>query len=635
MGTSQYPRRGYRLAPRCLQEILDVKVSASQIEQSLALDLKLRDLDESTWSQFSKNTCRKLGQMIVRQTSAQVRLFPREILNRPLPVIPSGIQFDDLELESRTRNCLQQIMSNASLTRLEELRGLTVEQLLHAGGFGAKCLVDLLTSLEGVAVYRDQIEVVEDNGNHLAQSLLPERRFAREAACLRNVPSARSIRLDDPRLAKYVREVFRYAISIENAELLNSQNTIRDLADRIAKRSGGHAGTVALSAQIRTVRRYIAFLSRLPLEKELRGIVAEFKKPRAAGIFLRHQGWDGSAPCTLHAAGALFGVTGAAAGQVCADLTKSLSGKSPYLPCLDETLAFVRAHVPANASDIERALTKQGLTRGTFRLEGLLGAARFFNRPAAFKIVASNGTRVAISQHGAGLISKITRIAERAMNHAGAATFSGVARLAKYEPASPITSEFVSKVLELRHDLVPLGRESNWFWLSSVRNNPLVKMIRKVLSVSPRVDAACLLAAVSRSLRPVGAALSREVLLEFCRRLPMCFVFGDTVSANGSIDPQSALCDSEYLMLQILKENGSVLRWGTYRALCLQAGINQNTFSSVIRESPIIAKYPASLYGIVGVPASISVIETLATGLPEGHASIFFDGSESGELRTA
>jgi hypothetical protein len=178
MGTSQYPRPGYRLAPRCLQEILDVTVSGSQIEQSLAVDLKLSDLDESSWTQFSKSTCRKLGQMIVRQTSAQVRLFPRKILTRPLPVIPSSIQFDDLELESRTRNCLQQIMSNASLARLEQLRSLTVEQLLHASGFGAKCLVDLLTSLEGVAVYRDQIAVTEINRNQFPQGLLPEGRLA-------------------------------------------------------------------------------------------------------------------------------------------------------------------------------------------------------------------------------------------------------------------------------------------------------------------------------------------------------------------------------------------------------------------------------------------------------------------------
>lgn len=611
MGTSQYPRPGYRLAPRCLHEILDVTISGSQIEQSLGARLKLSDLDERSWAHFSESACRKLGQIIVSRTSAQLRLFPREILDRPLPVIPSGMQFDDLELESRTRNRLQQVMSSAGLARLEGLKGLTVEQLLHASGFGAKCLVDLLTSLEGVAVCWNQVQVTENNGNRVAQTLPPDPHLAKEAARLRHMPNARSIRLDDPRLWRYLREVFRFAISIEHAEPLNARNTIWDLADRIAKCSGGNPGSAALSAQIRTLRGQMAFLSGLPLEKELRTIVEAFKKRRAADIFLRHQGWDGGAPCTLRSAGALFGVSGAATSQICSDLTKSLAGKSPYLPCLDETLAFVRAHVPANACEIELALVKHGLTGEPFPLESILGAARFFNRPALFKIVASNGARLAISQQQAALIRKITRIAERAMIHRGPTTCKAISELAKHEPSSPVTPEFVAKVLELRSDFERLDCEDTWFWLSSVRNNPLLKLVRKVLAVSPRVDVALLLAAVSRGLRPLGVALPREVLLEFCRRLPMCSVLGETVSSIEPIDPLGALCNSEYLMLRILKENGPPLGWSTFRALCLRAGLNPNTFNSVIRESPIIAKHEAGIYSVIGAPVSAKRIEAL------------------------
>jgi hypothetical protein len=257
-------------------------------------------------------------------------------------------------------------------------------------------------------------------------------------------------------------------------------------------------------------------------------------------------------------------------------------------------------------------------------LESLLGAARFFNRPDLFKIVGSNGTRLAISQQQAGLIRKITRSAERAMVCRGITTCKAIAGLAKNERSTPVTSELVSKVLELRSDLQRLDRENNWFWLSSVRNNPLAKLVRKVLSVSPSVDLSLLLTAVSRGLRPLGAALPPEALLEFCRRLPMCCVSGHTVTAAGPIHPSTALCRSELLLLRILEASGPLLNWGTCRALCLDAGMNKNTFNSVIRESPIIAKHAKGSYSITGRHVPSKLVEEQPVSAGEGPISYAF-----------
>ncbi len=607
MGTSQYPRLGYPLAPRCLREVLDIPVPLSRVARTLSARLKYFELDERSWTHFPARRCKEFGQLIVKQTGEQIRSFPRKVLSRRLPALPAGIEVDDLDLEPRTRNRLQQMMSNARLASLDELRYLTVGQILCTDGLGAKCLVDLLTSLEGIAVYRDQTNVRKENGDHPAPKPLLDRRLSREAARLREIHDARIIRLDDPRLGKHLRQVFRFAASIEGDCKLTPQSTLLDLANRIASRPYDPANPVAFRGQMKTLRRYVGLMSRLPLETELRGIAAAVKKQRAVDMLLRYHGWKGSAPCTLHAAGAEFGVTGAAVSQICSDVKKVLSKKTPYVPSLDEALAFVRSSVPSHAGEIELALTQQGLTKETFRLESLLGAAKFFNRPAVFTIEIFNGVRLAIPERSSGLIRKIVRTAEKAMTHRGAARLENVTETAKHKPSFPVTSEFVSGVLELRGDFQRLDRENNWFWLSSVRNNPLVKLVRKVLSVSPRIDVNELLAGVSRSLRPSGVAFPREVLLEFCRRLPMCYVSGDTVAAAGSIDPSTTLCSSELLLLGILKAHGPLLKWKTYRALCLDAGMNQNTFSSVIRESPIIAKHGAGIYSIIGtdVPARL------------------------------
>jgi hypothetical protein len=141
----------------------------------------------------------------------------------------------------------------------------------------------------------------------------------------------------------------------------------------------------------------------------------------------------------------------------------------------------------------------------------------------------------------------------------------------------------------------------------SVRHNPLVKLIRKVIYVSTRIHVNEMLVAVSRSIRPCDSALPGHVLLELCRQLPVCHVLGEMVSASESIEPRGTICNSEFLMFRILKDKGPLLSWGTYQALCLAAGMNKSTFNSIIRKSPTITSHGAGIYGIIGthVPASL------------------------------
>jgi hypothetical protein len=618
MGTSPYPRLGFRLAPRSLQEILDVPVLDSQIEQPALLNLKCSELDENSWVHFNRRTCRELGKVIVRQTSAQLRSLPKEVLTRPLPVVPQGIQLDDLDLEPRTRHCLQQIMASASLARLDELSKVTIGQILRTNGFGARCLVDLLSSLEGVAVASGQTEIEGKSRNQGAPNLQLDERLTNEAAHLRQIPHARSIRLDDPRLAKCLREVMRYAASIDRGAPPKTQDTIVDVADRIANRTCDPPNPTALRDRIRVLRRYIVLLSRRYLEKELRGIATPIGDQRAANIFLRYWGWDGSDPCTLHAAKAEFGISQSRIGQICAHFAKHLATKAPYLPALDKALSVVRAYLPAPACEIELALIQHRLTKKHFRLEGLLCAAKFFNRPALFEIETSSGERIAVPAEGAGITREITRIATQAITRCGTATLRDVTERVKEKASFSVSPELVAKILQSRGDLQWLDREDTWFWLSSVPHNPLVNSIRKVLSVSAHIDVDEVLAAVSHSIRPYGPAIPRQVFLELCCQLPMCHVLGDTVLAAESINPRSTLSNSEFHMFRILKDRGPLLKWRSFRALCSAAGMKVSTFNKTIRESPIIVRYAAGIYGIISAHDSISSVDAFVPGRCQG-----------------
>jgi hypothetical protein len=54
-------------------------------------------------------------------------------------------------------------MSNAGLTRLEDLKKLTIGQILETAGFGPKSLVDLLSSLEAVSISANWTDIDREN----------------------------------------------------------------------------------------------------------------------------------------------------------------------------------------------------------------------------------------------------------------------------------------------------------------------------------------------------------------------------------------------------------------------------------------------------------------------------------------
>jgi len=145
MARSRYPRRGHRIAPATLRELLGVPAPPSLVRGKEGLEgLRLCNLDETAWEKFSEGECRALAAEVVRALGLAARR-PLRIGDRRLPPIPDGLTLAELDLEVRTANCL----SAAGLDqRPQDLRTLTVEGVLGLKGFWVKSLVDLLTSLE-------------------------------------------------------------------------------------------------------------------------------------------------------------------------------------------------------------------------------------------------------------------------------------------------------------------------------------------------------------------------------------------------------------------------------------------------------------------------------------------------------
>ncbi len=149
MTRSRYPRRGQRLAPVALRELLQAPVPPEFLRNGEADDLPadgllLCDLDETAWDRFGVDACHELARHVLREVSQAIR-SSLTLGNHPIPAMPDGMSLADLGLEVRTINCL---VSAGIHERPQDLQNMTIEGILGLRGFWVKSLIDLLVSLE-------------------------------------------------------------------------------------------------------------------------------------------------------------------------------------------------------------------------------------------------------------------------------------------------------------------------------------------------------------------------------------------------------------------------------------------------------------------------------------------------------
>ena len=66
MSRSRYPRRGHRLAPATLRELLQAPVPTKYLRGQKNGPILLCDLDEKAWQQFGDEVCRELALEVIR-----------------------------------------------------------------------------------------------------------------------------------------------------------------------------------------------------------------------------------------------------------------------------------------------------------------------------------------------------------------------------------------------------------------------------------------------------------------------------------------------------------------------------------------------------------------------------------------
>ncbi len=424
MPLSRYPRPGCRLAPEALRELLkDTPAPSRLLGRAYKEPIQLADLDESAWTRFGPEACQLLAEELVNRVRVAVSLLPEHLQNQALPRLPNNMQLEELDLTQRTYNCLHKMQILGRLQEVRDLGDKTIGEVLSIGGFGAKSLVDLLTSMETVLAHGLPAPSPGDWNVDGHSSGVHSGLFHHRGAAIK--PSAvRKLRL--PKIPKDA--------TLRNLHLdprtfnCLDRHGFRDHLDELEECTVGEMlelpgfGDHCLSDLLRAIDSFglnavhvqdgSDVVEKIPeehavLEDELDFLASHalnfhFSSPtdRNVRIAAQHYGFDGAGGATLQAVGQVYGLSRERVRQICFRVQREMKYKKEATPLLDNAFAAVAARLPALAEIVESALQEEGITRRKFRLEGLLKAARLLGREAPFALTVIDGKRTAVAVKG-------------------------------------------------------------------------------------------------------------------------------------------------------------------------------------------------------------------------------------------
>lgn len=576
-----YPRPGHRLAPETLREILLDPVPEGWVAGTSAEGLRLCDLTERVWDCLSPRVIAKLGDLIISRVN--VSGYNRTIQERPLPRPPKAIRLEDLPLENRTYNCLRR---EGFGKRFEELNRHTVGELLAIKAFGAKCLVDLLSSLETFAAREGKLN----------------EKLTEEAIALGAMPEeAAKIHFSDPRLGSLLRGMDTQA------------NTVTELVNHVVKRRLDPPDPLRLYQQICEVRRKIGELIQLPLEEELIQVFSPHVSARDRQIVAEYYGWDGGGGHTLEELGQKYELSRERIRQVCVRAVKRNRRTKVFTPVLDRTLAFIAQRIPMAADRLKTQLDDAGFSQCGLPLETIQQAAGFLSGEPVFEVVTVGETRLAVSPGTSHIPRAVIQVAKRAVLSYGATTIQEMAAESSEQCGVKVEPALVVETLQTLSDFKWLDRKRGWFQLECLPQYGLPNMVEKILSVTGQIDVAKLRTAISRYRRTGRRTPPCRVLLEFCRQMPEVRVEGNLIIADPPRDWEQVLGGVEAGMVRVLREHGPVMERGEFEELCIRNGMNRFSFNAIIMCSPVITQYGRSVYGLLGAKVDRRMIQSLSS----------------------
>ncbi len=322
---------------------------------------------------------------------------------------------------------------------------------------------------------------------------------------------------------------------------------------------------------------------------------------RNAAIAARYSGLDGGGGTSLQKAGDEAGITRERVRQIYAQVIALRLKGSPATPLFDRVISFIEEDLPASAGDIAVALHLRGLTACLFRIEGILEGARLLGRSLSF-VVADLGDTIVLRKDDLNLVKPMVRRARLNVRRWGMTTATDVAEsLMDSGLTSRREVHRTRSILAAQRNIRWLDEGNNWFWLTDIKNNPVVRRMQKILAVAGSLPLQALADAIRRHPRMRSFNPPGTVFREFCRQLPSIRVEGDLVCVAERTNPSPVLSRLEETMVGILAAHGGALERAQIVRFCKRRGISPFTVNQYLKYSPIFCwDRTADVYSLIG-----------------------------------
>ena len=536
------------------------------------------------------------------------------------PEIPPTTTLADLQLDTRTFNCLTELMKAEVISKPSDLSRLTFEQMMRTKNFGRKSLASLLFSIERLlgsarttetdsgrslrkSLATDVTEATEtDRGRSLPKSLATDVTEAAEKLALSRI--ANRVRCNDPRMWGLCRELLRFANNCSLEPPLNWDATLQQVARKLAARTVDPDAPNRLVDLLYHVRLRLAELMRMGLDPELHSLLSIYLAGRNLDIVLALWGWTGECPRTLQSVGDSYGLTRERVRQITCKAERFIYHRKVFLPTLERAIRFISRRTPANAVQVESELQQAGLTVRNFRVETIVACAKQFSQLAPFSVDEAEGVRIVLQAKDAGLVRLITLHARSSASRYGVANIVDLQEELADESHFTIDLKLLGSVIGSIPSHEDLGK--GWFWIRgrSLSRNHLSTIIRKVLAVAPRIHVSEMRAAIANDPRGMGFAPPKDVVLRFCESAFNCVVEDDFVVVRLLEDPDKVLSSVEQVFFEVFRTHGPLLAREDVEQLCGERGVNPITLNIYLSRLAIVAKYGVGIYGLRGATFS-------------------------------
>lgn len=562
---------------KCLVELLNAIEKSGSAKNETVVESLLESVDATV---LTNDDWIAMDIAIKENTRISYR-----IRSKYFPPLPKGFRLEPLNLSSRTLKSMETL---GLVDGPDGLSEFTINDILRIPNMGRKSLTELILKLQPVLFRPVEVETSEDCSDDLML----------EASILMNLTGANKIAAND----------IRFGGQIQN--LLPDAGTARECCERILNGEQTCIGIKEAQQHVQFLRREIENASLLTFEKEIQALVSAIERDsRYSSIFFSRYGINGTSEKTLQEVGDIYGITRERVRQICGRICKDLQGDF-YTPILDKVISSIDELCPTSVKDAKKALLGKGIIESEHTLEGLHFLAGIFDKDLPFLTSELGGNTFYSRQSIAANHSKLLSIAKTEIRTWGLALIDNIFQKAR-SSGIDATDSILRGILVERNDFRWLDDKEGWFWLKKVGKNRLFNQIEKVLQVTDSIDVANLRQAARRNYRMKGFAPPRAILLEYCEQHDDLEVNGHIVSLRSNYRPKRVFAETEALLIDILRANGSVMKREEFENQALLRGMNRTTFYVCLDNSPIITRFARGVYGLTGTTVQPGLIESL------------------------